>query len=329
MSFVKLEDLPELTLATTTLLYGEKTPYTALADAGKIPLSLLDARYLQKTGGIMTGDLDMNGNLIENIEQATFNPTPATSTGIGQLQWNNDDGTLEVGALGGNVVLQIGQENHIYVVQKTGDTMANGKSVILIGASGERPEVTLTNIPFGNPIDLSVGITTESIDNNQEGYITTFGLVRDINTSMWAEGAIIWADPDTPGDLTDVRPTAPDRPVLIGIVIRSHASLGSLYVSPVNVSNLTLLADVFPDALVGGSFPYWNAGNSRFEFDSVLTVSNTQMNLSTFLEMVEGSLPAAGAANTGRLFMKDNGSGKTQFGVRFATGAEQIMATEP
>lgn len=39
--------------------------------------------------------------------------------------------------------------------------------------------------------------------------------------------------------------------------------------------------------------------------------------------------PAAGSANTARLFAKDNGAGKTQIVVRFNTGATQVIATEP
>ena len=38
---------------------------------------------------------------------------------------------------------------------------------------------------------------------------------------------------------------------------------------------------------------------------------------------------AAGAANSARLYVRDNGSGKTQLVVRFATGAVQVIATEP
>lgn len=39
--------------------------------------------------------------------------------------------------------------------------------------------------------------------------------------------------------------------------------------------------------------------------------------------------PGAPAANTARLFVRDNGAGKTQLCVRFATGAIQVIATEP
>lgn len=47
------------------------------------------------------------------------------------------------------------------------------------------------------------------------------------------------------------------------------------------------------------------------------------------LEFLEHGDPAAGAANTARLYSRDNGSGKTQLVVRFNTGAIQVIATEP
>lgn len=47
------------------------------------------------------------------------------------------------------------------------------------------------------------------------------------------------------------------------------------------------------------------------------------------IQMVEITAPAAPAANTARLFVEDNGSGKTRLVVRFPTGANQVIATEP
>jgi hypothetical protein len=57
----------------------------------------------------------------------------------------------------------------------------------------------------------------------------------------------------------------------------------------------------------------------------------TRMRLGTvYLEMTEqGSDPAAPGTNRGRLFLRDNGSGKTQLCVVFNTGAVQVIATEP
>jgi len=45
--------------------------------------------------------------------------------------------------------------------------------------------------------------------------------------------------------------------------------------------------------------------------------------------MAEISDPAAPASNQAKLYIKDNGAGKTQLCVRFATGAIQVIATEP
>jgi hypothetical protein len=43
----------------------------------------------------------------------------------------------------------------------------------------------------------------------------------------------------------------------------------------------------------------------------------------------EISDPSAPAANRARLYIRDNGSGKTQLVVRFSSGAVQVLATEP
>jgi hypothetical protein len=48
-----------------------------------------------------------------------------------------------------------------------------------------------------------------------------------------------------------------------------------------------------------------------------------------FHEMQEISTPNAPAANKARLFLKDNGSGKTQLCVRFHSGAVQVLSTQP
>ncbi len=59
-----------------------------------------------------------------------------------------------------------------------------------------------------------------------------------------------------------------------------------------------------------------------------LAVTGTTSTTS-FFETTEIAAPAAGAANTARIFAVDNGSGKTVLKVQFATGAAQIIATEP
>lgn len=51
--------------------------------------------------------------------------------------------------------------------------------------------------------------------------------------------------------------------------------------------------------------------------------------IGNFAQFTEMTAPAAGAANTARLFCEDNGSGKTRLMVQFASGAAQQIAIEP
>ena len=48
-----------------------------------------------------------------------------------------------------------------------------------------------------------------------------------------------------------------------------------------------------------------------------------------YFELSEISDPAAPVTNIARLYVRDNGAGKSQLVVRFPTGAIQVLATEP
>jgi len=68
----------------------------------------------------------------------------------------------------------------------------------------------------------------------------------------------------------------------------------------------------------------------------LLDPQNSKIELSTnlmiptgFVQMTEISDPSAPAANIGRLYVRDNGAGKSQLVIRFNTGAIQVIATEP
>lgn len=53
------------------------------------------------------------------------------------------------------------------------------------------------------------------------------------------------------------------------------------------------------------------------------------LNHNGYHEFKEISDPTAASADGGRLYVKDNGAGKTQLCIRFNTGAVQVIATEP
>ena len=166
----------------------------------------------------------------------------------GRFGWNSDDGTLELGMPGGNVNLQIGLEQFVQGKNTSGTGTTNGKAVRISGVFGSKPEFGFSDAD--NPAAAgAIGLFTEDIINNGQGYITTFGYVRDINTSGSLVGET-WNNADRifvsniSSELTNVPPTSNERKIFIGINLRAHATEGIILVSPINVSYLYELSGI-------------------------------------------------------------------------------------
>lgn len=187
------------------------------------------------------------------LDKLSFNTTPTQSlTGAGQLVWNNADGTLDLRLKGNNVTLQIGQEQLTRVVNKTGADLleANYQVVKVDGAQGNRLKVALAQANNDANSAETLGIVTETIFNNQEGFITTSGLVRNINTTgslqseIWNDGDMLYLSGTIAGRLTNVKPVAPIHTVIMGYVVRAHATQGQIYVKVDNGYELDELHNV-------------------------------------------------------------------------------------
>ena len=136
------------------------------------------------------------------------------------------------------------------------------------GASGANPEFAFADAD-NLAADTSIGIFTEDIATNANGYLTTFGLVRDLNTSGSLYGET-WNDADrlyvgnTPGSLTNVRPTAAERAIFVGFVFRAHATEGVIGVYPLNVYFLDELSGVQITSVANGNTISWDAASSTW-----------------------------------------------------------------
>lgn len=87
-------------------------------------------------------------------------------------------------------------------------------------------------------------------------------------------------------------------------------------------SNVTSIGGVIDFHIAGGGSDYET--RLRCYLENVLALQDNAA-----LELDERSDPSAPSSNKGRLYLKDNGSGKTQLCIRFASGAVQVIATEP
>ena len=174
-----------------------------------------------------------------------FNTSGTATSGIGRLTWDDTDQTLSLGLPTG-VTLQIGQENLLYVVNKTDALIAEGAAVYVTGSQGQRTTIALADADsIDKAAHNTIGLVTSTggIAKNALGYVTLNGLVRGLNTAAWAEGDVLWLSP-VAGQLTNVEPEAPIHNVRIGWVVRSQLVNGSILVDVSVIPNLQDLDNV-------------------------------------------------------------------------------------
>lgn len=194
-----------------------------------------------------------NGTANLTVNSESFNLAPTGTNAVGRLRWNDTDGTLDLGLKGGNVTLQIGQEQVIRVVNKTNPlitlTEAAFQAVRVTGAQGQRLKVDLALATSDLGSATTIGIVTETITGNQEGFITTSGVVRGIDTrgtafgETWADGDVLYLSPLVAGRITNVKPAAPQHTVIIGWVVNATVN-GSIFVKVDNGYELQELHNV-------------------------------------------------------------------------------------
>jgi len=159
----------------------------------------------------------------------------------GTLCWSSDDRTLNLTHPNG-VVQQVGQETFFLVKNETGSTITNGTSVRFSGATNGNGQARLLIAPWladgTYPSLYVVGITTEDIEDGEEGLVTNFGKLRELNTTgstvseTWQLGDILYAHPTIAGALTKVKPTAPQNVIPMAAVLKVSSTTGELFVRP-------------------------------------------------------------------------------------------------
>lgn len=179
------------------------------------------------SGQISATDLqDVVQALFERTDGTTaipalkFDTTAAEPTAAaGTVHWNSDVNTLEadVSATGS---LQIGQEEWMIGRNTTGATITDGSPVRITGGQGD-----LTLISKDRGFGEIVGVATQDIANNSSGRVTTFGIVHDLNTAAFSDGAALYSS--ATGTLTTTVTGS-----FVGYVLNSNANAGTVLALP-------------------------------------------------------------------------------------------------
>jgi len=222
---------------------GTLSDQTDLQDAldDKVP-------YTGATANVNLGEYELKAG------QMTLDTTPTGTAAVGTTRWNDTIGSSETTLKGGSVILKNGVDLVARVVNKispnTTLTKAAYQAVRVSGAQGQRLAVALAQANNDANSADTIGLVTETIATNQEGFIMTVGQLENINTTgslqgeTWADGDVLYLSPTTAGAITKVKPTGNGHIVVIGYVEYAHANNGKIYVKVMNGWELDELHDV-------------------------------------------------------------------------------------
>jgi hypothetical protein len=174
--------------------------------------------------------IENNNSVVTDYIDLSESPAPVNKTR--RLSWNTTDQTVNLGMEYG-VIQQIGQEIYARVGNTTGVTIPNGTVVGFAGATANALLVAPYLADGSQPTLYILGVMTHDLpDSGEKGYCTTWGFVRDLDTSAFAVGDLLYASPTVAGELTNVKPTAPDNVIPLASCVTSNATTGVIFVRP-------------------------------------------------------------------------------------------------
>jgi hypothetical protein len=281
-------------------------------------------RTLTPTITIATADGGVQGDFLQ------LNVNANEASAVGKLKWNTTDGTMDIGLMGGNVVLQVGQEQVARVVNNSGTnfTEAGYQAVKITSAQGQRLAVGLAQANNEANSKDTLGLVTENIANNQEGFVTTSGLVRqidttgDLQTEVWVDGDTLYLSPTVPGRITKVKPLAPNQTVIVGFVVYAHKNQGKIFVKVDNGYELNELHDVRITSVANNNVLKYNSSLAVWENVAPITTWITE---GTNLYYTQGRFDSAFAAKSttnlaeGTNLYFTTARGDANFATNFAT----------
>lgn len=242
-------------LEVTNLKAKDGTAAATVADStGAVTVSTLlnvdnlrlDGNTLSSTNadGNITLDPDGTGEVVvpAGIDgplyidfNTTQNPLPADATGRLYYDSNDQFQTLAF-QMNGNAVQKVGEE--LYYRVKCQGAITRGQVVSFagtLGASGGLIGKAATGLTVEQSYYV-LGVAAETGNNNDWIFVTTFGEVKNINTTggveAWVQGQELYYDPAVTGGLTKTKPTAPNPIALVAAVVHVGSSNGILFVRP-------------------------------------------------------------------------------------------------
>ena len=258
--------------------------------------------------GVITGGTA--GQALTKINSTDYN-----------TQWSNvissvasADGSVAVTTVAGAVDLSVAvaaaTTNVICQVRNTtGATLTKGTAVYISGATGQIPTVSKALATSDATSAQTLGLMTDDLANNTNGYVTVIGLISNINTSAYTDGQQLYLSGTTAGTLTATKPYAPIHLVYVAVVEHAHPTQGKLFVKVQNGYELDEIHNVSAQTPFNGQTIVWNSTTSLWENNTVGLTNG-----------VNGTLPIANGGT-------NSTATPTAGGVAYGTGTAYAITS--
>lgn len=203
-------------------------------------------------------------NLVTSVNGQT-GAVVLDATDVGALATaTSSDGSITVTQVGTNIDLTVSAASPAstlltQVRNTTGSTLTKGTVVYISGATGQIATVSKAIATGDSTSAQTLGMITADLANNTNGYVTVFGLIEDIDTSAYTDGAQLYLSGTTAGAVTATKPSAPIHLVYVAVVEYAHPTQGKLLVKVQNGYELDEIHDVVISAPVTGQTIVYNA----------------------------------------------------------------------
>lgn len=172
---------------------------------------------------------DQGAGDVTNVARVDFIPQSGAPAVEGRVYYDGNDKALSLKTDIAGSTQSVGQEFWVRVINKSGAPIPDGSVVRVDGfdATSGRPTVVLA-LADTEPNADELGVATNAMADDAEGFVTVMGLVNDIDTSVFTPGQKLFLSPTTPGGFTATKPTIP---VPIGFATRIDVSSGQILVT--------------------------------------------------------------------------------------------------
>ena len=223
----------------------------------------------------------------------------------GELSWNNQEKTLDLVTGSDNVTIQLGQEVTLYARNNSGATMSDGQVVMISGSQGNNPTIALAQADAVENARKTIGVVTQTIANNSNGFVTLIGKVRDLvlDNGTYTEGDVVYLSDTVAGGLTNIEPAIS---VEVGHVLATSSGGNANGVLEVQINNNAGTGGTVYSVSLAGGFgitasgsPVTSAGTIAVELDTATQA--TLQEVATNTASIAEKAPIASPTFTGDL----------------------------